>query len=87
MTKKFHNPTPVKYIDVILWQDAYTTHDKNPEFEKGENTLTVSVGIVVKEDKEFLHISHFYDGIANEFNEPYTSIPLGMIKHRKRVKI
>ena len=88
MKKKFSNPTPVKYIDLVWWQDAYTSNEKTgPKLTEGDNTLTLSIGVIVEEDKDFLHMSHFYDGIGNELSEPFTSIPIGMIKHRKKVKI
>ena len=84
----FRNPTPIKHIDIIWWQDAYTTHEGSPEFkDDASGHLTLSMGIVVKEDKDFIHMSHFYDGISSELQDPFTSIPIGMIKHRKRVKI
>ena len=84
---RFVNPTPIKYVDVIFWQDAYTSSEGGPEFDKTESILTLSVGFIVKEDKDFVHMSHFYDGISSELSEPFTSIPLGMIKKRKRVRI
>lgn len=85
---RFRNETPIKHIDVIWWQDAYTTSDGSPEFERGSKChLTLSMGIVVREDQDFLHLSHFYDGIGHELQDPFTSIPIGMIKHRKKVKI
>lgn len=84
----FKNNLPIKHIDVIWWQDAYTTSDGSPEFKRpAASHLTLSMGIVVKEDKDFLHMSHFYDGISSELQDPFTSIPLGMIKNRKKVKI
>lgn len=85
---RFRNPSPIKHIDLIWWQDAYTTTDGHPELENApESHLTLSMGIVVKEDKDFLHMSHFYDGISSELQDPFTSIPIGMIKHRKKLKI
>lgn len=85
---RFINTTPVKNIDVIWWQDAYTTSDGSPEFNKpAASHLTLSMGIVIREDKDFVHMSHFYDGVSSALADPFTSIPLGMIKHRKKVKI
>ena len=85
---KFINKTPIRHIDIVWWQDAYTTTDGSPEFEDTTKShLTLSMGIVVKEDKDFIHMSHFYDGISSELQDPFTSIPIGMIKHRKKVKI
>jgi hypothetical protein len=84
---RFVNPTPIKYVDVIFWQDAYTSSEGGPEFDKKENILTLSVGFIVKEDKDFVHMSHFYDGISSELSEPFTSIPVGMIKKRRKVRI
>lgn len=84
---KFINPTPIRSIDLIWWQDAYVTTEGSPENEAGKNTLTLTVGMVVKEDKEFIHVSHFYDGISGELQDPFTTVPKGMVKHRKRIKI
>ena len=85
--RRFVNPTPIRFIDVIFWQDAYTSSESDPEFDKTENSLTLSVGFIVKEDKDFVHMSHFYDGISSELSEPFTSIPLGMIKKRRKVRV
>lgn len=85
--KRFKNPTPIRYIDLIWWQDAYTTSGQSPEFNAAERHWTLSMGIVVKEDKDMVHMSHFFDGISNELQDPFTSIPSGMIKHRKKVKV
>lgn len=85
---RFRNPTPIRHIDLIWWQDAYITQEDSPELKDGANGhLTLSMGIVVKEDKDFVHMSHFYDGISSELQSPFTSIPVGMIKYRKKVKI
>ncbi len=71
---------------VVHWRDAYVTTDDDHHLEDGEH-LTISVGWKVEETKEYLTLSHFYDGISNEFQSPYTSIPINMIKRIKKVKI
>lgn len=78
---------PFKSISIIWWQDAHTTLDDIPKFLDGKSHLTISVGVIVEEDKEFVYISHFYDGIQNKMDSPYTVIPKGMIKHRERINV
>lgn len=61
---------------IIHWLDAYVTADEIETMPE----LTVSFGVKVKEDNEYVYLSHFYDGISKSFDSPFTAIPKGMIK-------
>ena len=70
---------------IVWWQDAYVTLDEKPTLTG--NHLTISIGIPLNsDDKEFLHLSGFYDGISNLPKDPFTSIPRSLIKHIVEVK-
>lgn len=76
-----------KPIVVIEWQDAYTCSDEeDPKFKDAKNHYTLSFGVIVDEDKDFYHVSHFFDGISNSFQDPFTSIPKGVVKSIKKLK-
>ena len=66
----------MKELSLIWWQDAYVTLEAPPNTVK----LTQSVGWIVKKDKEFYTVSHFWDGISDELQDPYTIIPVGMVR-------
>lgn len=71
----------MKEIYLVWWQDAYVSTD-HLEAKVG---LTLSVGWLVKKDKEFFVLSHFWDGISNRAEDPYTFIPHGMIKKIEKI--
>lgn len=70
---------------MVWWQDAYTTQDDDPHLTH-KDTLTISVGIIVEEKGGMLHMSHFWDGISQTLLGPFTSIPVGMVKHIKHLR-
>lgn len=72
-----------KHIYRVDWQDAYVTISNRPKFKK--KCLTVSVGFIVLENKEFLIMSHFYNGIEKTFDAPFTIIPIGMVKKKEKL--
>ena len=77
---------PFEEITFIFWQDAYVTTDDKPKLGKGSH-LTVSFGVKVDEDKEFVYLSHYYCGINKGLVDPYTVIPKGMVKHTHVIEI
>ena len=77
--------TPFKEIAMVWWQDAYTEDGDNPHLSNGDH-LTISIGVIVETDKNFIYVSHFYEGINQSMSSPYTVIPLGMVKHIERIK-
>ena len=83
--KKYKFNIPFNTIHIVWWLDAYVSQEPNFELEKETDNLTISIGVKIKEDDEFVHLSHFYDGISNDLLDPITSIPKGMIK--KTIKI
>jgi hypothetical protein len=74
----------MKNIDLVMidWLDAYVTHNEDMELEADCSHFTRSIGWLVKKDKDFLYLSHFFDGISGEFSSPYTAIPKGMVKEK-----
>lgn len=66
---------------MIDWLDAYVTQEDQAEFDDIEKHYTRSVGWIAKKDKDFIYLSHFYDGISGELASPYSAIPKGMIKN------
>lgn len=70
-------------LSAVFWQDAYITQEEDPELEGGGQQLTLSVGKITREDKDFIYVSHFYDGIGGAWESPWTIIPKGMIRKRK----
>ena len=76
---------PFKEVAMVFWADAYVTTDDDPDLSKGDH-LTISIGVIIKEDDKEVLISTFYDGISEEFASPYQKIPRGVIKHIKRLK-
>jgi hypothetical protein len=68
-------PFPIMFV---WWQDAYVSTEDKPQLEG--DRLTISFGVKADEDKEFIHLSHFFCGINQAFTDPFTSIPKGMIK-------
>lgn len=68
----------------IYWQDAYVTLKKRPLFKKKH--LTISVGWIVSEDKNFITLSNYYDGIGECFAAPFTVIPYDMVKSMEKLK-
>jgi hypothetical protein len=84
MTKP--NPrTPFKEVVCLFWKDAYVTTDENPKLEHKDD-LTISIGVIVKEDANEITISTFWDGIGKQFSSPWQIIPKKMVKHIKRLK-
>lgn len=77
--------TPFKHVSLVWWQDAYTSQDDDPHLEH-KDTLTISMGVIVEDGTQMLHMSHFYDGISQTLQGPFTSIPKGMIKKIKHIK-
>jgi hypothetical protein len=47
--------------------------------------LTISIGHVVKKDKKYIYLSNYFDGIAENWEDPWTSIPVHMIEKRKEL--
>ena len=78
---------PFKEILIVWWLDAYTSTDEIPEYVDGKDHLTISIGVKVKEDKDFVYISNYYDGVSNTFNDPWTSIPKGMIRRQQNIDL
>jgi hypothetical protein len=76
---------PFKEIVMIFWKDAYVTTDDDPKLAH-TNDLTISIGVIIKEDDKEVTISTFWDGIAQEFSSPYQCIPKGVIRHIKKIK-
>lgn len=71
-------------IEAIYWHDAYVTDDERPELDRAD-ALTVVYGHITKEDGLYAYVSHFYDGISEEWAAPYTVIPRSLIV--KRIKL
>lgn len=77
---------PFKEIMFVWWIDAYITLDNSPKYEDGSHKhLTISIGVKVDEDEDFIYLSNYYDGVAHKFTDPWTSIPKGMIRQVKHV--
>jgi hypothetical protein len=76
---------PFKEVSLVYWKDAYVTTDDNPKLEHKDD-LTISIGVIVKEDSKEVTISCFWDGIGQAFSSPYQVIPTKMIHHIKRLK-
>ena len=58
------NPkAPFKEIVMIFWKDAYVTTDDDPKLDHKDD-LTISIGVIVKEDEKEVTISTFWDGIS-----------------------
>lgn len=83
MTKKF--VAPFKEVALVWWKDAYVTTDENPRLDH-KNDLTVSIGVIVKEDDNEITLSDFWDGISLQFSSPFQVIPKGMVKQIKKLK-
>lgn len=83
--KKMPFKPPFK-VSLIYWKDAYVTTDDNPKLDH-KNDLTISIGVIVKEDDKEILISSFYDGIGQQFASPYQVIPVGMIRYKKDLKV
>ncbi len=62
---------------IVDWEDAYEHIGKN---YKLKDTLTSTVGWLIKQDKKRIYLSMFYCGIVKKFASPYVSIPKGMIE-------
>jgi len=77
---------PFKELTVVWWQDAYITTEDDPDLGEGEH-LTISIGVQVPSGKEFVRLSHFYDGISKTLSSPFTDIPVGTIKKIERWKM
>jgi hypothetical protein len=75
---------PLMMID---WLDAYISDEDTPELDDTTKHYTRSVGWLAKKDKEFIYLSHFFDGIGGELSSPFTSIPKKMIKHQWELEI
>lgn len=71
----------------IKWLDAYVTQSDDMELDDVDKHCTISIGWEVKKDKEFVYLSHFFDGIGGEFASPYTAVPKGMIKEKYTLEI
>lgn len=84
MTKPL-SKAPFKEVSLIWWKDAYVTTDEDPKLSH-KNDLTISIGVIVKEDANEITISCFWDGIGLQFSSPFQVIPKGMIKRIKRLK-
>ena len=67
-------------IYIVWWQDAYVSLVEPDHNVK----LTISVGWILEKTKEFMVLSHFWDGIEDKAEDPYTHIPIGMIKKVKK---
>lgn len=76
---------PFKEVALVFWKDAYVTTDDNPALDH-KNDLTISMGVIVKEDDKEVTLSCFWDGIGLQFASPFQVIPKGMIKHIKKIK-
>ena len=76
---------PFKEIAMVWWKDAYTADSDAPELDHKDD-LTISIGVIVKENEKEVTISTFWDGIAKEFASPWQVIPKGVIKKIKRFK-
>lgn len=76
---------PFKEIALIYWKDAYVTTDENPKLDHKDD-LTISMGVIVEENKKEVTISSFYDGIGQQMASPFQVIPAAMIKHITRLK-
>ena len=80
------NPkAPFKEIVMIFWKDAWVTTDDNPKLDHKDD-LTISIGVIIKEDDKEVTISTFWDGISESFASPYQCIPRGVIRHIKKLK-
>lgn len=75
-TPQFKFPFPKDKFIFVFWKDAYVTVGSIED----PVDCTISSGVKVKEDDDYIYLSHFYCGIEKGFSEPYTSIPKGMIK-------
>ncbi len=76
---------PFKEISLVFWKDAYVTTDEDPKLSHKDD-LTISIGVIVKEDAKEITISCFWDGIGEAFSSPYQVIPKAMVQHIKRLK-
>lgn len=85
MSKSTHPYNTPFNVSLIYWTDAYVTTDDNPALEHTDS-LTVSIGVIIKEDDKEITISSFYDGISQEFASPYQVIPKGVIKNIRVLK-
>jgi hypothetical protein len=77
--------SPFKEVSLIYWLDTYVTTDDNPMLDH-KNDLTISIGVIIKDDDKQITLSDFWDGVSLEFASPFQVIPKCAIKHIKRLR-